>query len=275
MFKRFPALRVLRVLVPGLLLSAPAVFAADFYVSPTAGSGGTGSFNNPWKLQTALNHPAAVHPGDTIWLRGGLYDEPPYEGHLIGTAADPIIVRQYPGERARLDGNYNGNEPTLLMSGKYTWFWGFEIFNSDPTRWTPDGEEPPRRGAGTRQTGDGNRMINLIIHDTSQGVLTTESANGAKIYGTLFYYNGFDSRDRGHGHAIYAQNDTPSREIWDNIMFDQFGWGIHAYTTSGNIDNLDFQGNVSFNNGSLSGGYHTNILVGGLQVAHTPKVISN
>ena len=30
---------------------------------------------SPWDLQTALNHPA-VHPGDTIWMRGGTYREP-------------------------------------------------------------------------------------------------------------------------------------------------------------------------------------------------------
>ena len=119
-------------------------------------------------------------------------------------------------------------------------------------------------------------MINMIIHDTNQGVLSTESANDAKIYGNLFYYNGYDAPDRGHGHGIYVQNlSTPSRQIFDNIIFEQFGWGIHAYTENGNLDNLDFQGNVSFNNGWPSGGYHANILVGGLQVAHSPKLISN
>ena len=272
-------LRRLRGVLPGLcllLLAASTAGAADFYVSPTAGAGGDGSVNNPWKLQTALDHPTAVHPGDTIWLRGGLYNAPPYESHLVGTSASPIIVRGYPGEWARIDGNYNGDAPTLLISGKYTWFWGFEIFNSDPTRFTSDGEQPPRRGTGVRQVGDGTRMINLIIHDTSQGVLSTESANDAKIYGTIFYYNGFDSPDRGHGHGIYVQNlSSPSRQMYDNILFQQFGWGIHAYAEGGHLDNLDFQGNVSFNNGWLSGGYHANILVGGLNVATNPKLVSN
>ncbi len=150
MSKTFPPFRVpVRLGLLLLLLSASTIFGADFYVSPTAAANGNGSFNSPWKLQTALDHPSAVQPGDTIWLRGGIYNAPPYTSHLVGTSAEPIIVRQYPGERARIDGNYNGNEVTLNIMGKYTWFWGFEIFNSDPTRWTPDGSCPPRRGTAS------------------------------------------------------------------------------------------------------------------------------
>ena len=77
-----------------LLLAAPFAHAADFYVSPTAPANGTGSLNNPWRLQTALDQPSAVLPGDTIWLRGGIYNAPPYTSHLVGTSAEPIVVRQ-------------------------------------------------------------------------------------------------------------------------------------------------------------------------------------
>ncbi len=258
------------------IVLAGAAQAAEFYVAPNGSPSGNGSINNPWDLKTALNQPSAVHAGDTIWLRGGTYTNPPWVSHLVGTAANPIIVRQYAGERARLDGNYAGNETTLIILGQYTWFWGFEVFNSDPTRYTSDGDWPPRRGPGTQNSGQGTRMINMIVHDTSQGVLTGEDATDARIYGNLFYYNGYDSPDRGHGHGIYAQNvgSTP-KPIYDNIIFQQFGWGIHAYGEGGHLDNLDFQGNISFNNGGLSGGWHTNILYGGLLLAHNPKLISN
>ena len=275
MVHRFPYSRALFAALL-VLVGTSLVSATDFYVAPNASANGNGSFSNPWKLQTALNQPAAVHPGDTIWLRGGTYTNPPWVSHLKGTAADPIIVRQYEGERARLDGNYAGTETTLIILGQYTWFWGFEVFNSDPTRYTSDGNDPPRRGEGTQNSGIGTRMINMIIHDTSQGILTGEDATDSRIYGCLIYYNGYDSPDRGHGHAIYAQNKgSIPKQIYDNIMFQQFGWGIHAYGEGGHLDNLDFQGNISFNNGKLSGSYHTNILVGGLLLAHSPTLISN
>src|ERR1700687_4824314 len=86
-----------------LLTSLVSVRASDFYVSPTSSAGGNGSIGNPWDLLTAFGQPASVKPGDTIWLRGGIYIPenptwPALECYLRGTPAAPIIVRQYPGE---------------------------------------------------------------------------------------------------------------------------------------------------------------------------------
>lgn len=49
------------------------LLASSFYVSSNAKITGTGSFSNPWTFQTALNHPSALHPGDTVWIKGGIY----------------------------------------------------------------------------------------------------------------------------------------------------------------------------------------------------------
>ena len=155
-----------------LLLAAAAAGAADFYVSPSGAASGTGSIGNPWDLQTALDQPSAVHPGDTIWLRGGTYT-----GHFVSRhhrdlrGSDPVT--QYPGERAKIDGNYGGNLTTFEIHGYYTWYWGFEIYNSDPGRWSDVPSDPPgRRGEGIITIGDHIKLINLIIRDTSQGILS-------------------------------------------------------------------------------------------------------
>ena len=99
MEKLFPALLRFALCSVCLLVSASATLAADFYVSPTASNNGTGSFTNPWQLQTALNQPGAVHAGDTIWLRGGTY-QGSFTSNLNGSSGNPITVRQYAGERA-------------------------------------------------------------------------------------------------------------------------------------------------------------------------------
>ncbi len=46
----------------------------------------------------ALFQPAAVQPGATIWIRGGTYGNGLgiYYSRLVGTAALPIVVRQFP-----------------------------------------------------------------------------------------------------------------------------------------------------------------------------------
>jgi hypothetical protein len=116
----------------------------------------------------------------------------------------------------------------------------------------------------------------MNVHDAGQGFSFWTPAVNSELYGNLIYYNGFDLPDRGHGHGIYAQNDTGTKTIAENIIFDQYGWGIHIYTEGGSINNFNVDGNISFNNGSVSfSGYTNNILVGGLQVANNNNITNN
>ncbi|HEY7369709.1 MAG TPA: hypothetical protein VIA29_07455, partial [Thermoanaerobaculia bacterium] len=192
------------------ILASP-LLAADFYVSPGASATGTGSFSNPWRLQTALNHPAAVSPGDTIWLRGGTYPGT-YTSYVTGTPSLPIVVRQYPGERAKIDGGTTGGTPALKIGGGYAWFWGFEIMSSDPDRisTTPD-DYPPDMGRPegiASMTASGIKLINLVVHDTRQGISAFEAWTDSEVTGCLIYYNGWQSSAGGYGHGIYTQNQT-------------------------------------------------------------------
>jgi hypothetical protein len=74
-----------------------------------------------------------------------------------------------------------------------------------------------------------------------------------------------------------VQNRTGKKRIVNNIMFNGFSFGIHAYTQSNFIDNLKIRANTSFNHGVLSvvSGYKANILVGGGDVADNLKVVGN
>src|SRR5271154_6216823 len=99
--------------------------ATDHYVAPNGTQAGNGTLAMPWDLQTGLNQPASVQPGDTIWLRGGVYQSAISNGfssNLNGTAASPIIVRNYNGERATIDGQQDYT--ALYVAGSYTWYWG-------------------------------------------------------------------------------------------------------------------------------------------------------
>ena len=255
----------LRPWLTALWLASTPLFAASYYVAPSGTSSGNGSKLKPWDLATALAQPATVKPGDTIWLTGGTY-----VGHftskLKGSTREPIVVRQADGERAILDGNDGTNTVTLLVNGSDAWYWGFEIMNSSTARLSNSSSaNPPGQGEGVNLLGPRTRLINLVIHDTSQGVLTTTDIADTEISGCLIYYNGYDGPDRGHGHGVYIQNAAPStKHVLDNIIFAQYGYGIHAYTEGGVLDNLDIEGNTSFNNGILSkvSSLTTDILVG-------------
>ena len=266
------------------IAQAPASGNA-FYVSPTGTPSGNGSQDAPWDLQTALGQPSSVHPGDTVWLRGGTYVGS-FISTLNGTAERPIIVRQYPGEYATLD-NAALNNPAISVRGSYTWFWGFEVTSSDLRRQTTQSGSNPSdivRGDGIQIHQDsegtphpGLKFINLVVHDLRQGFSFWQEAVDGEISGCLVYYNGFTGPDRGHGHGIYTQNQTGTKTIEGNVIFSGFALGIQAYgSETSHLDNFLIQGNTLFNGGDLEPtGGSRNLLIGGSSIAHDPKILNN
>ena len=236
--------------------------AADHYAAPEATGRGNGSKAKPWKLQTALAQPQAIKAGDTVWLGGGTY-RGAFTSQLTGKPTQPILVRQCPGERATIDCAMS-NTPPLTINGAWTWYWGFEVCNTSPDR-------TGARGAGLNVLGHDIKIINVVVHDAGVGIGFWSPSIRSEIYGCLIYFNGWQGGlgDRGHGHAIYTQNEQDKKFIRENIMFDQFGYGVHAYTEGGALNGFDFEGNVAFNNGVLTreGLHYDNYLIGGYKPA--------
>jgi uncharacterized repeat protein (TIGR01451 family) len=268
------------LLVTGLPADPFAIVSAQssgrsFYVSPAGQPTNDGTIARPLDLATALSTSSPARAGDVIWLRGGTY-RGTFISHLTGTSTAPIIVRQYPGERATID-----SAPTkvdaLYVVGGWTWFWGFEVMNSDPLRVASTSQAPEiRRGGGITSHGPGTKFINLIVHDMLNGFGVWSTAPDAEIYGSLIYHNGYDAPDRGHGHGIYTQNRTGARLIAENILFAGFSHNIHAYGSSAaDLNNIRLEGNVSFDAGALDESRNRNILIGGGAVAQNPVVLNN
>lgn len=249
--------------VAGLLLAgwALAGHGAEFYVAPNGSARSNGSKERPWDLVTALNQPRAVRPGATIWVRGGTYGSGAtiFVSKLVGTESEPIVVRGYPGERATIDGGLQigcCDQDPHPERGAYAWFRDLEITSSIPLR---TGESKPGELAKSVLVNavdcwaPGTKLIDLVIHDDRQGIGMWQEARGSEVYGNLIYYNGFQAADRGHGHGIYLQNDEGRLLVSDNIVFDQFGAGIHGYGTShAHVRNVTLDGNIAFNNGAIS-----------------------
>jgi hypothetical protein len=276
-----PAGRFIFILMLAVLgsLAGASVHANEFYVSPTASASGTGTLANPWRLQTALSQPAAVHPGDTIWLRGGTYTGS-YDSFLTGATGNPIVVRSYSGELARLDGaGVTGSIVTI--EGAHVVYRDFEVMSSSNPN--PNGGQGSRP-QGFQVIGADNKLVNLLVHDTGQGFGFWEAAVDSEISGSLIYYNGNSQLD----HGIYTQNLSGTKRIMNNVIFRNYGFGIHAYTSGAHLNNYDIEGNASFDNGKLnaSNPYKSNYLLGAgnaaasscsssPQVAQNPKFIGN
>ena len=248
---------------------------SGWYVTPTGSSGGSGSASSPWDLTTALSGAGGrIHPGDTVWLRAGTYGSgegrSDYHATLTGTSTAPIVVRAYPGERATVNGD-------IAVDGSYTWYWGFELSNTNTST---------QNVQGINSACPGCRFINLIVHDHSgDGFGLWSEGPNQVAYGNIIYNNGFHgSTSTSYGHGIYAQNNTGTKVIQDNVLFDQFGYGVHVYG-SGNaeLNNFTVDGNVSFNSGvgdgmnyTLGGGQPlNNLVVNGNMAYYSPGRLGN
>jgi len=246
-----------------------------YYVATNGTSGGDGSTDNPWDMPTALSGASgAIQPGDTIWVRGGTYFAP-FTSTLNGNASASIIVRAYPGERAIIDGKdvpSNGTE-ILTVDGSYTVFWGLEIINSATQR------TDTRHSGVYLRNAQNVKLVNLIIHDTGMGVFGEPDARNCEVYGAIIYNGGWQTATRSNGHAMYMKGDAAgSKIIRNNIMFDMFGLGFHAYADAGTgpIDNITLEGNIIFNAGTLSDIYtSSNILFGGEDPADNITIQNN
>jgi ferric-dicitrate binding protein FerR (iron transport regulator) len=205
-----------------------------FIVAPGGTAQGDGSWEKPWDLATALAHPAAVKPGDTIWLREGTY-KGLFKSALKGTSEASIQVRAVAGDRATVDGG-------IEARGAWTTFRGFEITNSNPDR-------KRDRPAGLGLFGRGHKAVNLVIHDTGNPAIgfREDVGDGGEVSGCLLWGNGYYGRDDfAIGSAVSAQNRDGTRRIRDTIAFRNFQSGIFVFAEEGSAEGFQLEGNVVF-----------------------------
>lgn len=241
-----------------------------YYAAPGGSPSGTGELSSPWDLQTALNQTSLLVGGRTLFLRGGTYSAPTngYDSYIAGNAySSRVVIRNYPGEYPVLDGTGTGPSQTVLaVYGTWSHFHGFEIMSSEvETRTT-------LRPHLIANYADFTYFSDLILHDGGVAVYSENTVGYVHFYGNIIYNNGwddpepYDENSRGHGHGLYVKSDVGGVVAHDNVIFNNFGYGIHAFSNSGSgmLNNMNFQWNTVFNGGLLSDiGPSPNILLGG------------
>lgn len=245
------------------LLARSGIFAnaekKEFYAAPEGSAAGDGSINAPWDLKTALSKHLDIVSGTVLWLRGGVYRFSPADSGLVsilaGTEQDPVQVASYPGEWAVLDGNSadseQKNKTILTISGDYVWFTNFEITNTETGNRKIADADPNaanRRGNSIDDYGTGTKLINLIIHDTGQGIGAWSNGRDNEYYGNVIYNNGWDAPDSLKGHGVYAQNERGFKRFENNFFFNSFGFNSQTGGSSAaSVRNFTWSGNVFFN----------------------------
>jgi len=245
------------VVIALFCLVALAANAASYYASPSGSGSGSGEMGSPWDISTAMGDNSSptssntvVQGGDTIWLRGGTYGvgSNVFTCSLVGTSNAPVVVRQYPGERAIIDGGINAN------SGSWITFWGFEITCSNERT-----NIFANRPTGLSMDGVGQKAINLVIYNTGhpgigsfQNEGTGREIYGCIIWGTGIYEYGISTytptNPLTRGAGMYLQNRYNTFTVADNISSRNFTEGIKPYGESGYVNGFIVDGNITFKN---------------------------
>ena len=264
----------------GICLVSLPLLAGEYFASPTGSPRGTGQCANPWDLATALSSESRLAAGDTLYLLGGTY-RGQFASRVAGTPERPIRIRPASGQHVVIDcRSENDGNPRFVIEGSWCEFIGLEFTCSDRRRVTEIAGSWPadvRRGS-VSCIGRGVKLINLLVHDLADGIGCSSTAEGGEVYGCIISNNGWLGPDRGHGHGIYAQNQGAVRRIADNIIFNQFGFGVHCYgSDKAVLEHFEIEGNVVFNNGCqvAPDNRACNMLVGGDCPLRDAKIVGN
>jgi len=263
------------VMLAGIGVSADA---AEWYAAPGGKPDGQGTKDAPWDLESALSGRQKLAPGDTLWLLGGTYKHPDrklgsagFVVRLAGQKDRPIVVRTLPGQRVTVDGGLSVQEPS-------TWLWirDLEILVSENFSMSRTVDDPGSSPASYNRpwgglnvhAGEGCKYVNLLIHDNAQGISWWKGSTESEVYGCIIYDNGWKAPDRGHGHAIYTQNQSGVKTVADCIMTGGYGYTLHAYGSSqAYVDNYRVEGNICYDAGTF--------LIGGGRPSHNIRAAEN
>ena len=266
-------------LIPTLAFGQQRVF-----VAVDGSPKGDGSIAKPYDITTAfrsLNNGGTVYPGDTIFMRAGIYEQCGASINCSGTIDAPIVIMPYNHETVIIRGNCSEIEEgliTLNLHAEYVYVHDLIItqaphgrLSSQSTSWPTDIVTE----IGVVVGYEGSKLINCIIHNVvSSGISSPNTAVGAEMYGNIVLYSGWhessSTREKGHGHGLYFQNEDSRKLIWDNVFCKTYGNGIQFYSAGGSeLDgctvyrNIVIMGSSINSSDGMGGSYNYLISSGG------------
>ena len=210
------------------------VIGIAFYVSTTGSDSNPGTVTSPWRtIQHASN---SVQAGDTVYVRGGVYNESVNISVSGSATAGPIAFQTFPGEQAIVDGT--GLVPSTssaqglinITNQSYISIQGLEIRNYQ----TASASAIP---AGIWVSGSGSniQILNNLIHNIVTTSETMGSAFGIAVYGTeapasldsvTISGNQVYGLRTGTSESVNVDGNVTNFAITNNIIHDNDNIGI-------------------------------------------------
>ena len=208
------------------------VIGNAFYVSTTGSDSNPGTVISPWRtIQHASN---SVQAGDTVYVRGGVYNESVNISVAGSATAGPIAFQNFPGEQAIVDGtglvpSTSGQQGLINITNQsYISIQGFEIRNFQ----TSSASATP---AGIWISGSGSniQVLNNLIHNIVTTSETSGNAFGIAVYGTA------------------APASLDSVTISGNQVYDLKTGNSESVNVDGNVTNFAITNNVIHDNDNI------------------------
>src|SRR6266576_2696129 len=211
-----------------------AVIGIAFYVSTTGNDSNPGTILSPWRtIQHAAN---SVQAGDTVYVRGGVYNESVNISASGSAIAGPITFQTFPGENAIVDGT--GLVPSTssaqglinITNQSYISIQGLEIRNYQ----TASASAIP---AGVWVSGSGSniQILNNVIHNIVTTSAAAGNAFGIAVYGTeapasldsvTISGNQVYGLKTGSSESVNVDGNVTNFAITNNIIHDNDNIGI-------------------------------------------------
>lgn len=145
----------------------------------------------------------------------------------------------------------------LYVLGTATIYRDFEVLNSRPSRNGNTENQGIGRGNGVTVVGNGNKLVNLSVHDNLSGIFTSSASSNTEIYGCIIFNNGMHARsgseEKGFGHGLYLENNAGYSKVYDDVVFNNFNLGMQGYGVTGPYVGGDVNGTIIANSGSPLG----------------------
>ncbi len=226
-----------------------------YYVSTTGSNSNDGkSTSRPFK--TIAKAAGAAGPGDTIYLRGGVYKEyvDGYSGGSntyftrSGVSGSPITIASYPGERATIDGSSltgeNGGRYLLQINANYIVVRDLNLRNSV--------------GKGIRAAGNNNTISGVRSFANREDGIYVNGDNNL-----IERNESYDNYDRGSGgdsgDGIKVGGQSKGVVIKHNRVYNNSDDGIDVWDS---VDAL-VTNNISYSNGRGTSGNGNGYKLGG------------
>ena len=203
----------------------------NIYVSPDGDDDNNdGSLSHPWKtIQKAADN---VAPGDTVYVRDGIYNEAVFITASGSAAGGYVTFQSYPGETAVLDGtglsDPDGVNGIYIADHSYLIIRGFEIRNYTTT--IPDSVPMGIQIAGSAHHVElrDNRIHHIETNAPVDGNLLGADAHGIAVYGDkaqsihdiIIDGNELYSLTLGSSEAMVLNGNVELFTISNNIVHD-------------------------------------------------------